>query len=122
MNIIIYVSYVIYLVRTSYSMWFPCLTIDIGDKYSIALRNEFDTLQGIPETLTLNDEYENLVNDHMNASAECIPIKLRTKHRVPWEILAVRKKRDNVKACNKRNPTYGNVQELKKAQRNLIKA
>ena len=48
--------------------------------------------QDILETLTLNDEYENFLNAHTEAVAECIPIKLRAKHRVPWETLAVKKK------------------------------
>ena len=59
----------------------------------------------------------------MEAAEKCIPTKLRTKHRVPWETLAVRKKRDNVKTaslCNKRNPTNANAQKFKKAQRELI--
>ena len=54
--------------------------------------------------------------------AECLPSKPRTKHRDPWETLAVRKKRDNVKAVslsNKRNPTNVNTQKLKGAQRKL---
>ena len=56
------------------------------------------------------------------AAAECIPTKLRAKHRVPWENIAVRKKRDNVKTaslCNKKNPINANIQE---AQRELFNA
>ena len=51
---------------------------DISDKYAIILRNKFVALGEI-ETLTPNDEYENLVNAHMEAAAECIPSKLRVK-------------------------------------------
>ena len=47
------------------------------------------------EILTLNDEYENLVNTNMEAATELIPTKVRAKHRVPWETLAVKKKREN---------------------------
>ena len=32
---------------------------------------------------TPNDEYENFVNAHIEVAAECIPTKLRAKHRVP---------------------------------------
>ena len=72
-----------------------------------------------------NDEYENFINAHMEVAAEYRPMKLRTKPRVPWETLTVRKKRDNMKTtsfCNKRNPTNANAQKLKKAQRELINA
>ena len=54
---------------------------DIRDKYALALRNKFDALQKT-ETHTPNDEYENFVNTHLEAAAECIPTKQRTKPRV----------------------------------------
>ena len=73
----------------------PCLTIDIRDEDTIKLRNKFDALQEIWETLTSNDEYENFVNAPMETAAECIPTKLRAKHRVTWETLAVKKKSEN---------------------------
>ena len=50
-------------------------------------------------------------------------IKPKAKCTVPWETLAVRKKRDKVETaslCNKRNPTNANAQKLKKEQRELI--
>ena len=47
---------------------------------TITLRNKFDALQKILETLTPNDEYENFVNAQMEAAAGCIPIKLRAKY------------------------------------------
>ena len=55
-----------------YTMTGLCLTIDISDKYTLTQRNKFDTLQDISETLTPNDEYENFVNAHIEAAAECI--------------------------------------------------
>ena len=64
----------------------------ISDKYTLTLRNKFDALQEILETLTQNDEYENFVNAHIEAAAECIPTKQRAKARIPGERLAVRKK------------------------------
>ena len=82
----------------------PCSTIDIiWDKYTITLRNKFDAHQEIAEKPTLNEKYENFVNAHMEAAAECILTKLRAKHRVPWETLTVKKKRDIMKTaflCN----------------------
>ena len=98
---------------------------DISDKYMITQRNKFDALQEISETLTLNDEYENFINAHMEAVAECTPTKLREKHRVPRETLAVRKKYDDMKTaslCNKRNTTNANAQKLKNAQNELSNA
>ena len=52
----------------------------------------FDALQEISETLTPTDEYENIVNAHMEAAIECIPTRLSAKHYVPLETLGVKKK------------------------------
>ena len=71
---------------------------DIRDKYTLTLRNKFDALQEISKTPTPNDEYENFVNAHIEAAAECIPTKHRAKPRVRCETLAVRKK-----ACRRKN-------------------
>ena len=82
-------------------------------------------LQEISEALTLNDEYKNLVNGHMEAAAECIPMKLRVKQRVPQETWEVGKKWDNVKTAslyNKSNQTNSKAEKLKKVQRELINA
>ena len=65
---------------------------DIRDKYVLALRNKFDALQEKTEICTPNDEYENFVSAHLEDAVKCIPTKLRTKSRVPWETLAVREK------------------------------
>ena len=83
----------------------------------ISLRNEFDALQEKTETHTLNDEYENFVNTHLEAAAEYIPTKHRTKSRVSWETLAVKEKRADVKTvskCNRKNPTNTNALKLKR--------
>ena len=95
---------------------------DIRDKYVVELRNRFETLQEKTEKGTPNDEYENFVNAHCEAAAKCIPTKSRTKYRVPWETLAVRKKRAHVKTASKsyrKNPTNTNVRKLKTAQYQL---
>ena len=52
---------------------------DIRDKYTFTLRNKFDALQEISETPIPNDEYENFVNAHLEAAAECLPTKQRAK-------------------------------------------
>ena len=82
-----------------------------------ALRNKFDALQGKTEICTPNDEYENFVNAHLEAAVKCIPTKLRTKSRVPWETLVVREKRADMKTaskCNRKNPMNTNALKLKK--------
>ena len=53
---------------------------------------------------------------------ECIPTKQRAKSRIPWETLAVRKKRTDMKTaskCNRKNPTNTNTLKLKKVQNEL---
>ena len=63
------------------------------------------------------------MNAHIEAAAECIKIKQRAKPRVPWETLAVRKKKHadekTASKCNRRNLTNINSQELKKSQNKL---
>ena len=88
----------------------------------IALRNKFNVLQEKTETHTLNDEYENFVNTHLEAAAKNIPTKHKTKSRVPWETLVVREKCADVKTaskCNRKNSTNTNVLKLEKAQNEL---
>ena len=95
---------------------------DIRDKYVLELRNRFETLQEKTEKSTPNDEYENFVNAHLEAATKCIPTKLKTKYRVPWETLAVREKRALVKTASKnyrKNPTNTNALKLKTAQYQL---
>ena len=72
---------------------------NICDKYMITLRKELDALQDISKTP--NVEYENFVNVHAEAAAECIPTKLSDKHRVPCETFAVREK---LRQCENRIP------------------
>ena len=92
---------------------------DIKDKYVLELRNRFETLQEKTEKSTLNNEYENFVNAHLEAAAKCIPTKLKTKYRVPWETLVVREKRALVKTASKnyrKKLTNTNALKLKTAQ------
>ena len=73
---------------------------DIRDKYALAQRN----------------------NAKLEVAAECMSTKQRAKPRVPWERLAVRKKRADVKIaskCNRKNSTNTNSLKLKKAQNEL---
>ena len=66
-------------IRTAHYNWSLLNNKDISDKYTITQRNKFNALQVISETSTSNDKYENSINAHMEAAAECIPTKLRTK-------------------------------------------
>ena len=86
---------------TKHHDWALLNNRDIRDKYVLELRNRYETLQERTEKSTPNDEYENFVNAHLEAAAKCIPIKLKTKYRVPWETLAVREKRALVKTASK---------------------
>ena len=106
--------------RTATTKHYDCK--DIRDKYVLELRNRFETLQEKTEKSTPNDEYENFVNAHLEAAVKCIPTKLKTKYRVPWETLAVREKRVLVKTASKNdrnNPTNINAFKLKTAQYQL---
>ena len=55
------------------------------------LNNRFETLQERTEKGNPNDEYENFVEAHQEAASKCIPTKPRTKNKVPWETLVVKK-------------------------------
>ena len=90
---------------------------DIRDKYALELRNKYDTLQEKTGTHTSNEEYENFINAHLEVAVEFILTKQRNKSRVPWETLAVRKKRADVKTpskCYWKNPTNTNALKHKK--------
>ena len=62
------------------------------------------------------------VNARCEVAAKCIPIKRRTKYRVPWETFEVREKRAQVKTASKsyrKNPINTNARRLKTAQYQL---
>ena len=50
-------------------------------------RNKFSALQK-SETHTTNDEFENFVNAHLEATAEWLQTKHGDKPTVPWETLS----------------------------------
>ena len=102
--------------------WTQLNNRDIRDKYVLELRNIFEKTQEKTEKSTPNDEYDNFVNAHLEVAAKCIPTKPRTKYWVPWETVAVRKKRAHVKTVSKsyqKNTTNTNARKLKKAQYQL---
>ena len=61
------------------------------NRYTLTVRNKFDTLQKTCERHSSNDEYENFLTFYIEAAVECIPPKPRAKCRVSRESLAVRK-------------------------------
>ena len=86
------------------------------------MRNGFETLQQNSEKGSPNDEYENFINAHCEAAAKGIPIKPRTKYRVPWKTIAVSRKQAYVKTASKsyrKNPTNTNARKLRTAQYQL---
>ena len=102
--------------------WALLNTRDIRDKYVLELGKRFETLQEKTEKSTPNDEYENFVNANLEAAAKCIPTKLKSKYRVPWETFAVREKRAQLKTASKnyrKKPTNTNAVKLKTAQYQL---
>ena len=70
----------------------PHLPIVISNKYTITIRNKFDTLQETSKRHTSNNDYQNFVTAHIEVAAECISTKLRAKSGVSWESTAVREK------------------------------
>ena len=42
---------------------------DINNRYTVTVRNEFETFQKIFETHSPNDEYENIITAHLLAAA-----------------------------------------------------
>ena len=98
------------------TIWLVLLNnTDIRDKYVLELRNRFEKQQEKTEKGAPNDEYENFVNAHLEAAAKCISTKPRTRYRVPWETLAVREKRADVKTASyRKNLTNTNAIKLKK--------
>ena len=54
----------------------PCLITGILEiNNALTLKNKFEAQQEKMETHTPNDEYENFVNAHLDAEAECIQSK-----------------------------------------------
>ena len=107
--------------NTKHYDWALLNNRDIRDKYVLELRNRFEKLQEKTEKGTPNAKYENFVNAHLEAAANCIPTKPRTKYRVPWETLAVREKRADLKTaskCYRKNTTNTNALKLKRHKMN----
>ena len=121
------------IIKTTRYEWSSLTKRNISNKYSVTVRNKFNTLQDISERHTPEKK---IVSANIEATAECIATKPRPKCRVLWESQVSgktkqnkkktknktkQKKRDNFKKASllhKRIPTNTNAQKLK-AQKNL---
>ena len=96
--------------------WSSLTNRDICNKYTVTVKNQSDTLQEISKRHTLNDEYENILNAHIEAATECIPIKPKAKWKVPRWLPEVRNKQDNFKKllAQLKEPQNANAHKLRK--------
>ena len=109
-------------IKASQYDWSSFTNSDIRNQYMVTVRNKSDTLEETSERHTPNDKYENFLSAQIEVAAKCILTTPRTKCRLYWEAIAIREKQDDMRKAsllNKRNPTNANVQELKKAKREL---
>ena len=98
--------------------WSSLKNTDIRDKYTIAVKNRYESLLAEHEEPTPCMKYASFISAHDKAAAECIPMKPKSKRRVPWETEAVLKKRANVKALGKtknERHTKENVSKFKQS-------
>ena len=86
---------------------------DIRDKFEIELKKQIRCITGEDR----NKTNIRISSTPIKAAAKFMPIKHRTKSRVPWETLTVREKRADVKTaskCNRKKPMNSNALKLKK--------
>ena len=91
-------------------------------KYSVCLKNRYQALQDLGTSPTPSQKYDNFVEAHEIAAEKHIPLKPKTKKRVPWETAAIQGKRKKVKeAANlkNKNPSQLNERKYKKAIKDL---
>ena len=96
---------------------------DIRNKFTITLQNCFSQLQNEDnDNINPNNTYINFMNAHKQAAEDCIPLKHKTKHKVPWENEIVEQKRECLKMlANLKNktPTSTNIRNYRKARQEL---
>ena len=97
--------------------WSSLAYRDRSNKYMLAVGNKFDTLQGISERHSPNDEHENFFTAYIGAVTKCIPTESRVKRRVPCESLEVRKIRDNIFSKASKLKKYQRTETYKKPQK-----
>ena len=67
-------------VKASWNEWYSLANSYISDQYTLTVGKKFVILKETSERHTRNNECENLVTAHIEAAAECIPIKPRAKY------------------------------------------
>ena len=79
----------------------------ILNKFTITLQNRFSQLQNEDnDNINPNNMYINIMNAHKQAAEDCIPLKHKTKHKVPWENEIVEQKHECLKMlANLKNKT-----------------
>ena len=96
---------------------------DIRNKFTITLQNCFSQLQNEDnDNINPNNTYINFMNAHKPAAEDCIPLKHKTKHKVPWENEIVEQKRECLKMlANLKNKTLTstNIRNYRKARQEL---
>ena len=96
---------------------------DIRHKFTITLQNRFSQLQNDDnDNINPNNTSINFMNAHKQAAEDCIPLKHKTKHKLPWENEIVEQKCECLKIlANLKNktPTSTNIRNYRKARQEL---
>ena len=93
---------------------------DIRDKYVLELRNRYETLQKKDGKKYTKRRIWKFRQCALEAAAKCIPTKLETKYRVPWETLAVRERRALMKTASKNYREKNNKHKCLKTKNGTI--
>ena len=102
--------------------WSKLKDTDICNRYTIEVRNRFNALQEKYTEPSPNEEYENFIAAHQEATKNIIPERPKLKQRVPWETEAVMEKRNELKKAaeaKRKNATRGNIKHYNKTQKEL---
>ena len=91
---------------------------DIRNKFTITLQNRFSQLQNEDnDNINPNNTCNNFMNARKQAAEGCIPLKHKTKHKVPWENEIVEQKM--LANLKNKTPTSTNIRNYRKARQEL---
>ena len=91
---------------------------DIRNKFIITLQNRFSQLQNEDnDNINPNNTCNNFMNAYKQAAEGCIPLKHKTKHKVPWENEIVEQKM--LANLKNKTPTSTNIRNYRKARQEL---
>ena len=94
----------------------------ITNSFTIQLKNRFNALQQEEIGSSPNNTYNNFISACEDASKETIPLKKKTKERVPWdseEIVSKRKVLHRMTEIKNSEPTEINISNFNSARDNL---